>query len=165
VHIVIHDLYDELFYTLAFKDEIIEVNAKNKAAPCQGCFKCWRKNAGYCVTKDSLQHIGAAIGTSDKITIISEISYGGYSSSIKRVIDRSIGFSIPFFIYREWKTHHMKRYRHSHQMLSVYFYGQASEFEKETAKELVKMNSINMGIKEVRIAFVDTAEELGGRAL
>ena len=165
MYMVIHDLSDELFYTLAFKDEIHEVNAKNKAATCQGCFKCWLKNAGYCVMKDSLQHIGAAIGTSNKITIISEICYGGYSSSIKRVMDRSISSSIPFFTYRGWKTHHMKRYHHSHQMLSVYLYGKSSELEKETAKELVKMNSINMGIEEVEVIFADTADELRGRVM
>ncbi len=31
-------------------------------------------------------------------------------------------------------------------MLSVYLYGKSNELEKETAKELVKMNRINMGI-------------------
>ena len=165
MHTVIFDINDDLFDTLAFKDEIIEVNAKNITAPCQGCFKCWLKNAGYCFMKDSLQHIGAAIGTSDKITIISELCYGGYSSSIKRVMDRSIGVSIPFFTYRERKTHHIKRYNHSHQMLRVYFYGNGSKLEKETAKELVKMNSINMGIEETEIAFADTEDELRRRVL
>ncbi len=165
MNIVIYDIHDELFHTLEFKDKIFEVNAKNNAAPCQGCFKCWLKNAGYCAIKDSLQHIGAAIGTSDKITIISEICYGGYSSLIKRVMDRSISLSIPFFTYREWKTHHIKRYHHNHQMLSVYFYGKSSGLEQQTAKELVKMNSINMGIEETEIVFVDAADELRGRVL
>lgn len=97
MHIIIHDLSDELFYALKFEEEIIEINTKNIAAPCQGCFKCWLKNAGYCVINDSLQHIGAAVGTSDKVTIISEMCYGGYSSPIKRVMARSIGTSLPFF--------------------------------------------------------------------
>ncbi len=159
MHIVIHDLCEELFYSLTFKDEIIEINEKNKAAPCQGCFKCWLKNAGYCVIYDSLKHIGAAIGTSEKVIIISEICYGGYSSPVKRVIDRSISISIPFFTYREWKTHHVRRYHHK-QMLSVYLYGKCSKLEKETAKELVEMNRINMGIEKAVIVFTDTADEL-----
>lgn len=30
------------------------VDAKAKAAPCQGCFGCWLKTPGSCVLKDSL---------------------------------------------------------------------------------------------------------------
>lgn len=158
---IIHDLEDELFQTLRFSDDLAVIHAKGKYAFCQGCFKCWLKNPGYCVMGDSIQHIGATIGASDQLVIISRITYGGYSSPVKKVLDRSIGTSLPFFTYRGWQTHHMKRYRRK-QNLRVYLYGSCSALEKETAKKLIEMNRINMGMKESTLQFLNDAEDLRG---
>lgn len=161
MQVIIHDLDDALFKSLCCEKGSVVINANEKSAPCQGCFKCWLKNAGYCVIKDKLQHIGAVIGASDQITIVSKITYGGYSSQIKKVLDRSIGTSLPFFTYRGWKTHHMKRYRRK-KSLNIYLYGQCSKAEKETAQEFVKMNCINFGIDKANLTFLDDKNDLKG---
>lgn len=59
--LLIHDLPDTPFRDLT--EDFTVIGAPDKAAPCQGCFKCWTKNAGYCVYADSLQHSDALAGT------------------------------------------------------------------------------------------------------
>ena len=49
----------------------------------------WR-NVGLCIMKNSMQHIGALIGQSDPLIIISQCCYGGYSSPSKATLDREI---------------------------------------------------------------------------
>lgn len=162
MHLVIHDLEDTgLQLQGSFDDETSVIYADGKYAACQGCFKCWLKNSGYCVIGDSLQHIGALFGRCERLTIISKITYGGYSSKVKKILDRSISTSLPFFTYRGYKTHHIKRYRHS-QELNVYLYGICSELEKETARGLVEANRVNWGMDKAVLTFLHDVSELGG---
>ena len=90
--VIIHDLREReaLSQEKSDKDSVV-IHANNQYAPCCGCFKCWLKNAGFCIMKDSLQHIGALIGQSDPLIIISQCCYGGYSSPVKATSDRKIG--------------------------------------------------------------------------
>lgn len=163
MQVIIHDLDDDTFGSLQFTGKPVVINANDKAAPCQGCFKCWLKNAGYCFISDNLQHVGGIIGSSDTITIISKLTYGCYSSSVKRVLDRGISNSLPFFTYRNWETHHVKRYKHKDkQIMNVYLYGPSSELERHTAQELVEMNRINLGIDEANLVFLSDKDELKG---
>ena len=111
--VIIHDLREgeALFLGKSDKDSVV-IHANNQYAPCCGCFKCWLKNAGFCIMKDSLQHIGALIGQSDPLIIVSQCCYGGYSSPVKAILDRAIGGSLPFFTWRGGQTHHISRYPH-----------------------------------------------------
>ena len=81
--VIIHDLREgeALSQEKSDKDSVV-IHANNQYAPCCGCFKCWLKNAGFCIMKDSLQHIGALIGQSDPLIIVSQCCYGGYSLSL-----------------------------------------------------------------------------------
>lgn len=90
--VIIHDLREgeALSQEKSDKDSVV-IHANNQYAPCCGCFKCWLKNAGFCIMKDSLQHIGALIGQSDPLIIVSQCCYGGYSSPVKAILDRAIG--------------------------------------------------------------------------
>lgn len=72
MNILIHDLRDYFFQNPDDDFEIINTNVQ--AVPCQGCFQCWTKNAGYCIYADAFQHSGAAVGNSEnfagKTTVI-----------------------------------------------------------------------------------------------
>lgn len=69
--VIIHDLSDEITYTLekSHEDSVV-IHANNQYSPCQGCFQCWLKNAGFCIMKDSLQHIGALVGLTRRRSFI-----------------------------------------------------------------------------------------------
>ena len=157
--LLVHDLAENPFPDLGDDFEII--STREKAAPCQGCFGCWTKNAGYCVYADSLQHSGAAAGNSEEIIVVSRLCYGGYSPQVKRFFDRGISDSSPFLTYRNGKTYHMNRYK-TRRVLTVYFYGDCTELEKATAEEYVARHAVNMDAVSHEVIFAACAEDLRG---
>lgn len=158
--VIIHDLREgeALFLGKSDKDSVV-IHANNQYAPCCGCFKCWLKNNGFCIMKDSLQHIGALIGQSDPLIIVSQCCYGGYSSPVKAILDRAIGGSLPFFTWRGGQTHHISRYPHR-KLLRVYFYGECTKFEEEIAKEVVERNRLNLDYEEADVVFFKNIEQI-----
>lgn len=158
--VIIHDLREgeALFLGKSDKDSVV-IHANNQYAPCCGCFKCWLKNAGFCIMKDSLQHIGALIGQSDPLIIVSQCCYGGYSSPVKAILDRAIGGSLPFFTWRGGQTHHISRYPHR-KLLRVYFYGECTKFEEEIAKEVVERNRLNLDYEKADVVFFKNIEQI-----
>ncbi len=135
------------------------MDAKAKAAPCQGCFGCWLKTPGTCVLKDGLRHLGAAIAKSQELILASRCCYGGFSPEVKRAVDRSISDSLPFFTYRGGKLHHILRYHHA-PALTVCFYGHMTDFERETAERMAQANQANMGNPTLRLLFADGPEQV-----
>ena len=99
---IIHDL--DKFYDSLFKSKYENViHADGKYAPCQGCFGCWTKHPAQCYLKDPLKMVCRLIGKTDELVIVTENYYGAYSSSVKNVLDRSIGLSTPFSTYGIYK--------------------------------------------------------------
>lgn len=157
---IIHDLGDEIASSLEKSDEDpVVIHADNRYASCCGCFKCWLKNAGFCIMKNSLQHIGALIGQSDPLIIVSRCCYGGYSSPVKAILDRAIGVSLPLFTWRGGQTHHISRYPRR-KLMRVCFYGECTGFEQETAKEVVERNRLNLDYEKADVVFLENIEQL-----
>ena len=115
------------------------IDANQKAACCQGCFRCWLASPGQCVMKDDLQTVGAQIGSCEKVNIFSRCCYGGFSPGVKRVLDCAISLSLPFFTYRGGRVHHPLRYQ-NRPTLTVRIYGAVTDFERETATRLDEVN-------------------------
>lgn len=158
--VIIHDLSEGTAFSPKKPDkDSVVIHANNQYAPCRGCFQCWLKNAGFCTMKDSLQHIGALIGQSDPLIIVSRCCYGGYSSPVKAILDRAIGVSLPFFTWRGGQTHHISRYARR-KLLRVCFYGECSELERETAREVVERNRLNLDYEKADVIFFETIGQL-----
>lgn len=158
--VVIHDLEQETLRKLALPESgVLLVDARKKGVYCQGCFNCWTKNPGECTYKDQLQKIGRTISCCEELWIISRSVYGTYSPEVKRVLDRSISRSYPFFTFRSGEIHHPLRFK-THPHLRVCWYGEITEFEKETAKELAERNSINLSCRDVQVFFAEDAGRL-----
>lgn len=99
--IFIHDLIPNvLSAVLPDTSGFSVIDANKKAACCQGCFRCWLASPGQCVMKDDLQTVGAQIGSCEKAIIFSRCCYGGFSPGVKKVLDRAISLSLPFFTHR-----------------------------------------------------------------
>lgn len=155
--ILIHDLPSLNGWQL--QEDWLAVDAKAKAAPCQGCFGCWLKTPGACVLKDSLQRIGTVIAYSKELILVSRCCYGSFSPEVKLVLDRSISQSLPFFTYRGGKLHHILRY-HRAPALTVCFYGPMTGFERETAERMAQANRVNMGCPSLRLLFAEGPEQV-----
>ena len=89
-------------------EDIVIIPSKD-LKPCIGCFYCWTKNPTNCIHSDD-GNIQELISKSDELIIISKNTYGGLSIPIKRTLDRSISFILPYFEKRNKLTRHKKRY-------------------------------------------------------
>ncbi|MFW9827731.1 MAG: flavodoxin family protein [Candidatus Thorarchaeota archaeon] len=141
---MIHSLITQELEKNGFEVDSILLREVNVAA-CQGCFECWVKSPGECRTDDYSREISRKMAQSDLIIHFTPITFGGYSSTIKYVIDRFIPNILPFFTKRNGETHHKYRYKKRASIIAVGFKEESNEEEESTFKDLVGRNSHNMG--------------------
>ena len=79
--------------------------------PCNGCFGCWNKTPGICVIKDDAHEVTRKIVQSDLLVILTPVTFGGYSSEIKKALDRSLGIMLPTMAKINGHCHHKPRYK------------------------------------------------------
>ncbi|MDR0637440.1 MAG: hypothetical protein LBG27_00820 [Spirochaetaceae bacterium] len=162
MNVLVHDLNEQDFALLKIAKNNFEViNANDPSAPCMGCFHCWLKTPGICKINDSLKNIGSLMGNSEEIVLISRNCYGGYSEPVKKVIDRSISTSLPFFTYRSGKIRHRRRYNVDRKCLTVFLYGDFLEIEKSTAQFIIKANQSNMDCQKANLYIIKHFNEIG----
>ncbi|MCK5309215.1 MAG: flavodoxin family protein, partial [Thermoplasmata archaeon] len=88
-------------------------------APCLGCFGCWIKTPGICVINDDGRIIPEKIVQSDLMVFLTSITFGGYSSELKKALDRAIPMLLPFFRKVNGETHHVMRYEKYPKLLVI----------------------------------------------
>jgi len=158
--ILIHDLSEQDFLQLGIDVSGYKViNANTASAPCTGCYNCWLKTPGICKANDWLRN--SKIGVSEETVVISRNCYGGYSEQIKKVFDRGIPASLPFFTYRSWKIRHVRRYGVKRDQLTVIFYGDFLETERKTIRLITEANRSNMDFKKVNLFMLNDIMEIG----
>jgi len=81
-----------------------------KIAYCLGCFECWTRTPGLCRIDDAGRDVAASIIGSDLVIYLTPITFGGYSSELKKAVDRSICLVSPFFTRIDGEVHHRARY-------------------------------------------------------
>lgn len=151
---IIHDLefLDKELFSIYDNDAIINANeCKNS---CIGCFSCWIKHPKKCIYKDEYSNITESLKNSDELIIISKCRYGCYSESVKRVLERCIGYVLPYFTIRNKHIHHASRYKNKLK-LTTYFYGDITDDDKVCLNNLVKANSINLNASDYEVKEID----------
>lgn len=112
-------------------------------APCQGCFGCWIRTPGECLIQDESKDIVRAFTKADLLVLLTPVTFGGYSSELKKALDRGICFVSPFFMTVQGETHHKPRYDRSPRLLGV---GVAIGEDQEAGqifRSLVRRNALN----------------------
>lgn len=114
-------------------------------AHCQGCFECWVKTPGLCKTDgDAGREITGALIGSDLMVILTPVTFGGYSSEIKKAMDRSICLVSPFFRRVDGEVHHRKRYRRYPALAAVGVLHAPDEEQERIFRTLVERNALNL---------------------
>ncbi|MFX1360803.1 MAG: flavodoxin family protein [Promethearchaeota archaeon] len=116
-----------------------------KIAACQGRFDCWLKTPGECKIVDYGREVTKKMVQSNLIIHFTPITFGGYSSELKKVLDRFIPDILPFFTKRNGETHHKYRYEKRSSIIAVGVLNTPDEEKESVFKELVYRNSLNMG--------------------
>ena len=77
---------------------------------CIGCFDCWVKTPGECITADECRDILRAVINSDFVLWASPVIMGFYSSLLKTVTDKFIPLVHPYAELAQGEMRHRARY-------------------------------------------------------
>ncbi len=149
-------------YPGILNEEDVLIKTGMNVHACTGCFGCWTKTPGACVLDDDIANMGEILAKCDDLYIVSRCWYGSYSPFVKTVMERCLSYVHPDFVIKAGMMRHKKRYDHEIH-ISAFFYGEnIEEAEKETARELIRLNAINLYGRVSRIMFFTDALEIGG---
>ena len=120
------------------------VLAEQKIAYCLGCFECWTKTPGICRIDDDGREVTAAMLASDMVVYLSPVTFGGYSSALKKALDRSICLVSPFFTRIDGEIQHQARYAHYPSVLGIGVLPAPDPAQEEIFGRLIVRNAINL---------------------
>lgn len=115
-----------------------------KIAYCLGCFDCWTKSPGVCKIDDDGRTVTAAMLASDVVVYLTPLTFGGYSSELKKALDRSICLVSPFFTRIEGEVHHKARYDRYPAILGVGVTAAYDEVQAAIFARLIERNALNL---------------------
>lgn len=127
-------------------------------AYCQGCFDCWVKTPGLCKAKDKAPEVTRALCKADLLVLLSPVTFGGYSSEIKKALDRSIGIVSPFFTRIGGEVHHKARYTRYPALLGIGVMREPDAEEERIFRTLVSRNAVNFHSPAHLSAIVNRAD-------
>jgi hypothetical protein len=152
--LILHDLPPQMAERLYPPDKGTTVFCARPAVRhCVGCFGCWVKTPGQCVIADRAREFCAAIPRCDEVIIISKLTFGGLSPDVKAVLDRSIGYMLPFFRIVEGEMHHVQRFPSSPSFTYHFYQAAGKSAQKQTAQKLAAANALNFGSPKVIVRF------------
>ncbi len=117
---------------------------EQKIGNCAGDFFCWTRNPGMCIINDDNRVIAAKVVQSDLLVYLTPVTFGGYSSALKRMVDHQIQNILPFFANINGEIHHQKRYKKYPNLLVIGWMDSPDAQAEAIFRHLVKRNAINM---------------------
>lgn len=120
---------------------------ERKIGNCAGDFFCWIRNPGVCNVDDDNRDIAKAIMHGDLMIYLTPVTFGGYSSALKRMVDHQIQNISPFFTQVNGETHHQKRYAKYPDFLAVGWMDVPDAQAEAVFRFLAWRNAINFHAK------------------
>lgn len=125
-----------------------------RIAPCVGCFGCWIKTPGVCVIPDTGRDVARAIIGSDLAIFFTPVTFGGYSSELKKALDRSICLLLPFFTSIGGETHHPLRYSRYPDLIAVGVQPREDAESEAAFTALLHKNAVNMHSPSAQVLLI-----------
>ena len=114
---------------------------------CAGDFFCWVRTPGMCNTNDDNRLIAAKVMQSDLVIDLTPVTFGGYSSQLKRMVDHQIQNISPFFAKINGEIHHQRRYKRYPSLLTIGWMEEPNARAEAIFRHLVHRNAVNMYAK------------------
>jgi len=127
-------------------------------APCAGDFKCWTDHPGTCAIQDANREIAQAMMRADILLMTTAITFGGYSSELKKAVDHLVQNTSPLFGRVGGETHHVPRYARYPHLVVVGTIADPDEDSYVTFSTLVTRNAINLYAPSARSVIVHETE-------
>lgn len=123
--------------------EVIHLREK-RIGNCAGDFYCWVRSPGMCNVDDDNRVIAARIVQSDLLVYLTPVTFGGYSSALKRMVDHQIQNISPMFACIDGETHHRKRYERNPNLCTIGWMAAPDEQVEAVFRHLVHRSAINL---------------------
>lgn len=117
---------------------------EKKIGSCAGDFFCWIRNPGVCHVGDDNRGIAEAMMKSDLLVFFTPITFGGYSSHLKSMVDHLIQNISPYFTTVNGETHHQWRYQKYPSFLAAGYIDLPDARSEQIFRRLAWRNSINL---------------------
>ncbi len=135
-----------------------------KLAHCIGCFGCWLETPGICRFREPHgQEILKAVMQSDTTVLFTPVTFGGYSSQLKQIVDRFVSHLLPYFGVYRGEIHHRSRYLSYPRLVGIGVQDSANISEANIFRLMVGRNAINLHAPSYSAEVVtstDTGEHL-----
>ncbi len=132
---------------------------------CTGCFRCWNATPGICtgVKDDDAEEITKKVINSELVVFLTPLTFGGYSSELKKIIERFLGLLQPGTTLINGETHHLKRYENYPSILAIAITEKIDDEEAQLFKTLGHRFSLNFYPPKHREEVLQTDNGLQGR--
>ncbi len=114
-----------------------------RVLPCRSCGACGLKSPGRCVISDDMHEVMRAIAGSSLYVVVSPIRFGGYSSTLKKAIDRTMSLGMPFYVVKDGHLLHPMRYGDK-ALLGIGLAEKNRSEQEANFRTLVSRNALNM---------------------
>ena len=121
---------------------------ERKIGNCAGDFFCWMRTPGMCNVNDDNRTIAETLAASDLMVYLTPVTFGGYSSVLKSMVDHQIQNVSPFFARVNGETHHRRRYKKNPDLLAVGWMDTPGAQSEAVFRHLVQRNAINWHAKK-----------------
>jgi len=129
--------------------------------PCASCGGCATRSPGLCTQKDEMEKILAGWVQSQLVVFLTPISFGGYHSELKKVIDRLLPLNTPFFTVHQGELHHQNRYEPMPFLMTIGILGEENAQEREAFKYLTERNAVNFLLDRYSAVIITEGDDPG----
>jgi multimeric flavodoxin WrbA len=131
-------------------------------APCLGCFKCWTHTPGICVTDDAGTAVVKQFIASDLAVFLTPVTFGGYSSALKKALDRTLPVMLPFFRKFGGEVRHIQRYDNQPRIMALGVLPRPDPAAEQIFRTLVGRNAGNFGAPDRTFGVITGNMDAGG---
>jgi len=116
---------------------------EKKIGPCAGDFFCFIRTPGVCNVDDDNRTIAKALANCDLMVYLTPVTFGGYSPTLKRMVDHQMQNVSPFFARVAGETHHARRYKKNPDFLVAGWMDAPDAQSEAVFRHLVQRNALN----------------------
>lgn len=116
---------------------------EQKIGNCAGDFFCFIRTPGVCNVNDDNRPIAEALVNCDLMVYLTQVRFGGFSPTLKRMVDHQLQNISPFFARVAGETHHARRYKVNPNLLVVGWMEAPDAHSEAVFRHLVQRMALN----------------------
>lgn len=132
---------NEKLKKLGYQRDWIDLSEK-RIEYCTGCSYCSKK-PGICATNDDMQEIFPKMANSEFLVLLCSVSFGGYNSELKKVVDRYSVLGLPTYTIYKGELHHPVRYSMPNLFMAIGVLNENNIQQRETFELVSERTAIS----------------------